>query len=168
MILPLPSTMSCAQVHGRVLVPQGHSARDNRATGRRILSKIKAYLQLFLCYYTHNMKLVDKDISINEIKTMAENMFGDLVKAVVDLEKQIMVVNAELHADEEALLMQKDSKQQNLWGINLYPELFGTEDFVEFDSMINLRPSSGNKSRGVDDVKIQKQIVNLVNKLVTP
>lgn len=94
-------------------------------------------------------------------------MFGDLVKAVVDLEKQIMAVDAELHADEEALLLEKSSKQQNLWGINLYPEFFGTNDFIEFDSMINLRPSSGNKSRGVDDDKIQKQIIELVNKLVT-
>jgi len=114
------------------------------------------------------MKTVEKNISLAEIKAMAQAMFGDLVKVVVDLEKQIMVVNAELHADEEALLLANGSKQQNLWGINLYPELFNTPDFIEFDSMINLRPSWNNKTRGVDDQKIQKQIIELVNKLVTP
>ena len=113
------------------------------------------------------MKTVEKNISLAEIKAMAQAMFGDLVKVVVDLEKQIMVVNAELHADEEALLLANGSKQQNLWGINLYPELFNTPDFIEFDSMINLRPSWNNKTRGVDDQKIQKQIIELVNKLVT-
>ena len=92
-------------------------------------------------------------------------MFGNMVKAVVDVEKEIMVVDAGLHSDEESLLLEKESKQENLWGINLYPENFGKDDWIEFDSMINLRPSWGNKSRGVDDPKIQEKIKNIVNRL---
>jgi len=114
------------------------------------------------------MKIVDKNnkVSINEIKLMSENMFGDLVKAVVDIEKEIMVVDAELHADQEKILLEKGSLQENLWGINLYPDDFQDEDFIEFDSMINLRPSWGNRSRGVDDENIQQKIIEIVNKLV--
>ena len=97
---------------------------------------------------------------------MAGKMFGNLVKAVVDLEKEIMAVDGDLHADEEALLLEKGSVQKNLWGINLYPEMEG-EDFVEFDSMINLRPAQGNRSRGVDDLELQKKIIAVVTKLVT-
>ncbi len=96
---------------------------------------------------------------------MAENRFGDLVKAVVDIEKGSMVVDAELHADEEKFLLENDSKQEHLWGINLYPDDV-EGDFIEFDSMINLRPSWGNKSRGVEDAKIQEEIIKLVNDLV--
>ena len=92
-------------------------------------------------------------------------MFGNLVKAVIDVEKGIIAVDAELHADEEALLLENGSEQKNLWGINLYPELSG-EDFIEFDSMINLRPSQGNRSRGVEDLEIQKKIIEIVNKLI--
>ena len=90
---------------------------------------------------------------------------GNLVKAVVDIEKELMAVDGELHADEEALLLQNDSRQENLWGINIYPELDGV-DFIEFDSMINLRPSQGNRSRGVDNPEIQKKILAITTKLI--
>lgn len=111
------------------------------------------------------MKIIATEISKKELTEMSKKMFGNLVKAVVDIEKGIMVVDAELHADEEALLLENGSEQKDLWGINFYPELTGA-DFVEFDSMINLRPSQNNRSRGVEDVEIQKNILNVVNKLV--
>ena len=93
-------------------------------------------------------------------------MFGDLVKAVVDIEKGVMVVDAELHADEERLLLENGSKQEYLWGINIHPELEGDDGWIEFDSMINIRPSSGNRSRRVEDQKIQEKIRAIVNELV--
>lgn len=111
------------------------------------------------------MKIITDKISIQELSEMAKKMFGNLVKAVVDIEKKIMAVDAELHADEEALLLENGSEQKNLWGINFYPELTG-EDFIEFDSMINLRPSQNNRTRGVEDLEIQKKIIGIVNKLV--
>lgn len=111
------------------------------------------------------MKIIKDSITIAELKEMSQKMFGNLVKAVVDVEQGIMVVDAGLHADEEALLLESGSKQKDLWGINLYPELTG-EDFVEFDSMINLRPSQNNRSRGVDSVEIQNKIREIVGKLV--
>ena len=112
------------------------------------------------------MHIVLNKISLEELKTMSEKMFGSIVKAVVDIEKGIMVVDADLHADEEELLLEQGSLQQNLWGINFHPEKTGL-DFIEFDSMINLRPSWGNKSRGVDDTNIQEKIRTIVNHLVT-
>lgn len=96
---------------------------------------------------------------------MAEAMFGDLVKAVVDIRREIMAVDAELHADQEAFLLEKGSKQVDLWGINLYPDLAG-EDFVEFDSMINLRPSQGNRSQEVLDPVVRERILEIVRRLV--
>ncbi|PJA86606.1 MAG: hypothetical protein CO141_03790 [Candidatus Moranbacteria bacterium CG_4_9_14_3_um_filter_42_9] len=111
------------------------------------------------------MKIVEKEITIGELEEMSGKMFGNLVKAVVDVEKEIMAIDADLHADEEALLLEKGSEQKNLWGINIYPEMKGP-DFVEFDSMINLRPSQNNRSRGVEDVTIQKNILEIVEKLV--
>jgi len=114
------------------------------------------------------MKIVDdkNKISNKELITMSEKMFGNLVKAVVDIEKKIIVVDAEMHADEEAFLLENNSKQKCLWGINLYPEFYGEEDFVEFDSMINLRPSQNNRSRGVNDIKIRKKILKIVGDLI--
>lgn len=111
------------------------------------------------------MRIITERIPVEELKNLAKETFGDLVKAVVDVEKEIMVVGGELHSDEEALLIEMGSKQENLWGINLYPEI-ETEDWIEFDSIINLRPSFGNKTRGVDNPKIRQKIIEIVNKLV--
>ena len=111
------------------------------------------------------MKIIKKSVPIVVLEEMAEHMFGNLIKAVVDVEKEIMAVNGELHADEEALLLEKGSKQQNLWGINIYPKIKGDE-WIEFDSMINLRPSSGNLTRGIKDLKVRKKVIKIVKKLV--
>jgi len=112
------------------------------------------------------MKIVKNKISLYELEKMSEKMFGSLVKAVVDIKKEIMAVDAEMHADQEAYLLKKGSKQKNLWGINLHPVKFGSDEFVEFDSMINLRPVDNNRTRGVDDLKIRNKIIKIVNNLV--
>jgi hypothetical protein len=114
------------------------------------------------------MQIVQKPISNQELKNICDKSFGHLVKAVVDIEQEIMAIEAELHADLEELLLEHGSQQKNLWGINIHPDKFATTEWIEFDSMINLRPSWGNKSRGVDDPKIREQIVHIVKKLVIP
>jgi hypothetical protein len=112
------------------------------------------------------MEIIKDKIEIQKLKSMSEKMFGNLVKAVVDIEKEIMAVDAELHSDEEALLLENGSKQENLWGINIYPEM-PQSDYIEFDSMINLRPSQNNRIRGVENEEIRKKIIEIVNKLIT-
>jgi len=84
---------------------------------------------------------------------------------VVDVSREIMAVGGELHADEEAALLQDGARQADLWGINLYPGL-PLPDFIEFDSMINVRPSQGNRSRGIEDAAVRRQIEEVVARLV--
>lgn len=112
------------------------------------------------------MKLVEGKISNVELKEMSQKMFDGLVKAVVDIEKEIMVVDAELHADQEELLLKQGSEQKNLWGINLYPDQVKSENWLEFDSMINLRPSQNNRSRSIESEEVRKKIIAIVEKLV--
>ena len=111
------------------------------------------------------MRIVDDILIMDELKRMAGVFFGDMVKAVVDVDRGILAVDAELHADLEVLLLDNGSQQKNLWGINLYPEMPG-EDFLEYDSMINIRPSQGNKSRGVDNPEVRDKIAQIVDKKV--
>ena len=96
---------------------------------------------------------------------MARKLFGNMVKAVVDVEKEIMAVDGELHADLEVLLSENGSKRANLWGINIYPEIEGEEQ-IEFDSMINLKPHLGNRTRNVESAEIRSKIIKIVNSLV--
>ena len=111
------------------------------------------------------MIIVSETIHLEELKKMAEERFGNMVKAVIDVHTEILAVDGELHADEEALLLEHGSRQENLWGINIYPEMPENE-WVEFDSMINLRPSQGNRTRGVDNPEIRQRIVEIVSKRV--
>jgi len=100
-----------------------------------------------------------------QLSDYSQKMFGGLVKAVLDIEQEIMFVDAEMHADEEMQLLENGSKQDNLWGINLYPEETG-DDFIEFDSMINVRPRQNNRSRSVESEELQEKIRSIVLKLV--
>ncbi|MCK5242344.1 hypothetical protein KAR34_07820 [bacterium] len=111
------------------------------------------------------MLIVSNPISLSELQQMANDMFGDMVKAVVDIERGLLAVDAELHADLEALLIENGSESAHLWGINLYPDLFCT-DFVEFDSLINMKPSQGNRSRSVENKDIQSKILTIVSEQV--
>lgn len=111
------------------------------------------------------MQIVSTPITRDDLRRIAGEQFGDFVKAVVDVQRGVMAIGAELQADEEALLIQQGARQTDLWGINLYPD--GPE-LVEFDSMINVRPSQGNRSRGVEDAAIQRLIQDVVGRLIEP
>jgi hypothetical protein len=114
----------------------------------------------------NSIRIINEKISLEDLKKVAEERFGDMVKAVVDIKKDIMAIGGDLHADEETLLLKNGSQQEDLWGVNLYAGKV-EEDFIEFDSIINLRPRQNNRSRGVEDVNIRKKIVEIVNKLVS-
>lgn len=111
------------------------------------------------------MQIVNEYISILTLQKMAEQGFGDMVKAVVDVEKKIMAIDADLHADEEAVLLEHGSVQNDLWGINIYPFEKG-ENFIEYDSMINIRPRQNNRSRIVEDPETRQLISQIILNLV--
>src|ERR1700720_3260059 len=104
--------------------------------------------------------LVDKPISRQELKAAARPHFEEVVKAVVDVKKRLLAIGGELHADEEAFLLEQDSEQENLWGINLFTEL-DLPDMIEFDSMINVRPRQNNRSRGIESEVLRVQIIGI-------
>lgn len=112
------------------------------------------------------IRIVRSAVTRAELSSIAESQFGDMVKAVVDLDRSIMAIGGELHADEEALLLEGGSAQSAMWGINLYPAESG-DAFIEFDSLINVRPSQGNRSRRVDDASTRDRIRAVVRELVS-
>lgn len=100
------------------------------------------------------------------LRGVAEAGFGDFVKAVVDVEKEIMAIGSELHADAEVALVEREgSKREHTWGINIYPEKSG-ESMIEFDSMVNIKPLLGNRSRDIENEEIRQEIKKVVGKLI--
>lgn len=114
------------------------------------------------------MQIVAGQITVGELTAMAEATFGDLVKAVTDVRRGLLAVDAGMHSDLEALLLDAGSHQADLWGINLYPGEFGSRGFLEFDSLINLRPGRGNRTRSVEDPAARAAIEELVGRVVVP
>jgi hypothetical protein len=111
------------------------------------------------------IRVIRDTISRDELTEFAKQQFGDMTKAVVDIEQGIMAIGGELHSDEEAVLLDQGSGQRHLWGINLYPDKPMSE-WIEFDSMINVRPSGGNRSRYVESPEIRDAVTKIVNRLV--
>ena len=111
------------------------------------------------------IQIIEVAISRDALLRIAEERFGDMVKAVVDVARGVMAVGGELHADEETILLENGSSQSDLWGINIYPSLT-SDEMVEFDSMINVRPRDGNRSRTVENPDLRNRILALVRSLV--
>ncbi len=113
-----------------------------------------------------HVQVVKNSISKEDLRKIAKVQFGDMVKAVVDVEQGIMAIGGELHADEEVVLMENEgSKREHTWGVNLYPDKSGDE-FVEFNSMVNIKPALGNRSRDVGDAAIREKVEEIVKKLI--
>jgi hypothetical protein len=115
---------------------------------------------------TPPVTIVRTPVARAELRSLSEADFGDFVKAVVDVRRRVMAVGGELHADGEAALLDDGSRQDDLWGINLYPAE-RSDAWIEFDSVINVRPSLGNRTRGVDDAEQRAAIQGIVAALVT-
>ena len=112
------------------------------------------------------IQIISEQITLSEISKITKEHLEDFIKAVVDVEKEIIAIGGDLHADEEVTLLESGSIQQNLWGINLYPDK-SADEWIEFDSMINIRPRQNNRSRDVEDPAIKQKILQVVNNLVT-
>ena len=111
------------------------------------------------------MIILEHPISRAELKEYAANTFGDMIKCVADVDKGLLAIDADLHADLERLLLGKGSEQSALWGFNLYPDESG-DDFIEYDSLINIRSWQGNPSRDVLDQEVRSKIENIVEKFI--
>jgi len=114
-----------------------------------------------------SIRIVREPILLAELRATAQEQFGEMVKAVVDVARGILAIGGELHADGETALLDDGSRQVDLWGINVYPDAPPLE-YVEFDSMINVRPAQGNRSRSVEDPVLQARIRDVVDRLVLP
>lgn len=100
---------------------------------------------------------------IQEIKEKHSSFYDTMVKIVVDLERELLALDAEMHADLEEHLLETESEQKNLWGANIYFEKPG---YIEFTSLINIRPAQNNRGMEVEDPALKEQIAKLVNKFI--
>ena len=109
------------------------------------------------------MIVIREPVAITTIRAEHNHFFEGMIKIVVDIEKNLLAADAEMHADLEQHLLEKGSSQQNLWGANVY---FEGPVFIEFTSLINIRPGQKNRGMEVEDLMIRSQMETIVNNLI--
>ena len=123
-------------------------------------------LEFFITFVkTLAMQILQTAITRAELAALAENTFGDMIKCVADVKQGLLALDAELHADLERLLLENGSAGEDLWGFNLYPDEEG-EDFIEYDSLINIRSWQNNPTRDVQDPDIREAIKQIVEQFI--
>ena len=109
--------------------------------------------------------VLSKPIEASELKRLAERWDGDMVKFVADLRRGLIAVGGEMHADAERVLLESGGAQADLWGANYYPGR-GEGERIEFTSLINIRPRSGNRSMEIQDREIRQRVTDLTHSLL--
>lgn len=111
------------------------------------------------------IKIVKQPISQENLKKLAKETFGDMVKAVVDVKRKILALGGQLHFDAETVLLKDGSKQKDIWGINLYP-FEKKSKFIEYTALINIRPSQDNRDMEILDPKIRNEIKKTIEEKI--
>jgi hypothetical protein len=109
--------------------------------------------------------VVERPIERSELARLVSAYFGDMVKIVADVRREVVAVGGELHADAEQLLLAQGSRQVDLWGANYYPGR-GVEGCLEYTALINIRPSQGNPSMEIQEAQTRVSVRSLVGRLV--
>ncbi len=112
------------------------------------------------------IKIAEKEITLEELKEIAKDGFGDFVKGVCDIEKEVLALGGELHSDCYEALIVNGSCGGDIWGFNIFPDL-PKERCLEFTSLINIRPNLGNRSMEIQDKEIKEKIAKIIKKIVT-
>ncbi len=105
----------------------------------------------------------EKPLSGEDIQRLVDAEFGDMVKFVVDLERDVICVGGEFHSDEEAVLLENGSQQQHLWGANYYPGRPSGKKLV-YTSMINVRPRDGNTKQEIQSPELRNRVMALAKR----
>lgn len=111
------------------------------------------------------IQIIDKKISSEQIRQHLGQPFDEMVKFVVDIQKQIMALGGRMHADGEKILLENGSKQEDLWGGNWYPN-HPEDSRVEYTSLINIRPRMGNRAMEIQDLSLRQKVKAIAERLL--
>lgn len=108
------------------------------------------------------IKIVKDQISLEELQTLAKEFYGAMIKGVADIERGVAAFGGEYHMEANMILIEDGSGQSNLWGFNVYFKK-PREDWLEYISLINIRPVDGNFDMMIGDEQIRNKVKEIVN-----
>ena len=108
-----------------------------------------------------NIRIINQSISEKELRDLAKEYYGDLIKGVVDLERELVALGGEMHADAEEALLKNGSKQSDLWGFNILLDK-NKEECLIYESFINIRPRDNNRDLEVKNPEIRQEMKRII------
>ena len=109
-----------------------------------------------------NIKIVEDPIPLEELRELASEFYVSMIKGVVDIEKEVVAFGGEYHMDANRILLENGSQQSDVWGFNV--ELDRPRDsWIEYVSLINIRPLAGNRDMEVQDKAIRARMRHLID-----
>jgi hypothetical protein len=113
------------------------------------------------------IEIVRDQISLDQLREIAKEFYGFMIKGVVDIEEEIAAFGGEYHMDANLFLIDKGSKQPNIWGFNVYfHKKKGEEGWLEYTSLINIRPTEGNVTMEIADPLLKNKINSILQKII--
>lgn len=112
-----------------------------------------------------NIKIITEPITRAEALEIGKEFYTEMVKGVVDLERGVIALGGEYHMDANEVLIGDGSKQEMVWGFNVYPSIFD-ESWIEYTSLINIRPQVHNRGMEVESPEIREMMRDVITKLI--
>src|SRR3989344_661856 len=112
-----------------------------------------------------DIRIIREKVAVSELKPLAALWYGTMIKGVADLQRGIIALGGDWHIDANSKLIEDGSSQLDLWGFNLYLDEHG-DNAIEYQSLINIRPSQGNRTIDIKDTELCNKILLTVRPLV--
>ncbi len=112
-----------------------------------------------------NIKIIKDQISLEDVRVLAREIYTDMVKGVADVERGIIALGGEWHMDANVKLLAEGSAQKDVWGFNIYPDEKG-DSVLRFVSLINIRPSQGSRSMEIEDKELRAKIQSIIEQRI--
>ncbi len=114
-----------------------------------------------------NIKIINDEITTKEIAEIAKEFYGTMIKGVVDIKDKVVALGGEYHIDANLVLLEKGSKQSNIWGFNInFTEPKDSESWIEYISLINIRPLQNNRGMEIENQEIRQKMRKILEKII--
>lgn len=111
------------------------------------------------------IEIIKRPITRAEAQEIAKEFYGNMVKGAADIERGVIALGGKWHMDANMKLIEGGSKQNSVWGFNVYVEEDG-EERIEYVALINIRPALGNRDMYIEDRVIREKIRSIIDRLI--
>ncbi len=109
-----------------------------------------------------NIRVIINPITRAEAKEIAQEFYKEMVKGVVDVEREILALGGEWHMDANKILLENGSSQRDIWGFNFFPD----DGRIQYTSLINIRPLQNNWTLEVKSERLRKNMERIILKCI--